>query len=404
MVNTSEGYPLAPRAKNIQESPIRQLLSHKVEFSFGGGYPARETFDEEILAQLYHDTINMNPTLLNYNKTPPLDIFVEAVVKIASGRHIEGFKNENVMVSTGSQQELSLLGSAFISPDIPIAVCAPTYLGAMQAFNPYEPTYLQLAKTRENPGDIDIQQLSNLLENYGPNLIYLNPTFGNPDGSTMSTQNRKSLVAEIRRYNRNGIRTVVIEDEPYYEFGYDSSPPMPIYTLMPEATLHLGTFSKIIAPDMRLGFTIGPSEVIEKLITLKGGADLYTSGIDQTVGAQYVLSDRFSGHLIDAKAIYRERRDAMNRAIHEFLPWVDHKPTSGGLFEFLTGLGVDTNILLDRACKEASVSFVPGLPFYAIKDGAPHDSMRLNFSNMPPEKIREGMMRLSLLINEERSR
>jgi DNA-binding transcriptional MocR family regulator len=295
----------------------------------------------------------------------------------------------DLLVTTGSQQALTLVATALLDPGAVVAVEQPTYLAALQCF--------QLAGARIVPvaGDadgIDPAALEEVIVRERPALLYLVPTFANPTGRTLPVE-RRAAVADLAARHRMW----VVEDDPYGELRYRGEP-VPALAAQPGAegrVLHLGSFSKIAFPGMRLGWLRAPAGLMPALTVAKQAADLHTSTIDQAAAAAWLAGVDLDAHVRRLCVAYRERRDAMMAALPDAVPagseWSD---PDGGMFTWvrLPG-GADTAALLPRAL-EHDVAFVPGRPFYAA--GPDHATLRMSFTTNTPERIAEGMRRLGL--------
>ena len=310
-------------------------------------------------------------------------------------------KLENVLITSGSQQALDLIGKLLINRGDRVLVEAPTYLGALQAFNVYGAQYVPV------PVDEDgllTDQLDPSLRT-GPKFMYVLPNFQNPAGVTLSEGRRHQLILLADKY---GIP--IIEDDPYGQLRYEGEHLAPLVVLDRDNlrrdngysignVIYLSTFSKTLAPGLRLGWIVAPPEIIAKLTQLKQGADLHTSTFTQFVAYEVARDGFLDKHVRLIRKIYRERRDVMLQALEEvFPPAVTWTHPQGGLFLWVTlPEGLDMKSIFNAAL-EQNVAFVPGDSFYANngREGCRH--MRLNFSNAAPEQIREGIRRLSAAV------
>jgi 2-aminoadipate transaminase len=315
-------------------------------------------------------------------------------------------KVENVLITSGSQQALDLIGKLFINAGDRVLVEAPTYLGALQAFNIYGAEY-ESVPIDENGLRTDLMEEP---LRSGPKFMYVLPNFQNPAGTTLSEVRRHELVLLADRF---GIP--IVEDDPYGQLRYEGEHLPPLVVLDRENlrrdngysignVIYLSTFSKTLAPGLRLGWIVAPPEVIRKLVQLKQGTDLHTSTFTQFVAYEVARDGFLDQHVKLIRKIYRERRDVMLQALQEFSPpAVTWTHPHGGLFLWVTlPEGLDIKAILKSAL-EQNVAFVPGDSFYA-NDGPNHDGgegsrhMRLNFSNAAPEQIREGIRRLAAAV------
>jgi 2-aminoadipate transaminase len=396
----------ALRTKGIKSSAIRELLkiTQRPEvISFAGGLPAPDVFPIDRFREACCRVLEQNAKLaLQYGTTEGYEPLREMIARHTSRYSIKA-KTENVLITAGSQQALDLIGKLLINPGDRILVEAPTYLGALQAFNVYGAEYVSV------PSDDDGLR-TDLLEKplrSGPKFMYVLPNFQNPGGTTLAESRRHELV---RLADKFGIP--VIEDDPYGQLRFEGAHLPPLVVLDRKNlrrdsgysignVIYLSTFSKTLAPGLRLGWIIAPPEVIAKLVQLKQGADLHTSTFVQIVAYEVGRDNFLDEHVKLIRRVYGERRDVMLAALKEFFPpevtWTHPK---GGLFLWVTlPEGMDSQRLFETALNE-NVAFVPGDSFYATGDeGRRH--LRLNFSNAQPEQIREGIRRLSLAVKRQ---
>jgi 2-aminoadipate transaminase len=399
----------ALRAKNIKSSAIRELLKFTQNpdiISFAGGLPAPEVFPTERFREACNRVLEKQARLaLQYGATEGYEPLREMIARHTSRYGVKA-KPENVLLTSGSQQALDLIGKLMINPGDRVLVEAPTYLGALQAFNVYGAEYVSV------PSDNDGLR-SDLLEKslrLGPKFMYVLPNFQNPGGTTLAEGRRHELVLLADRYG-----VPIIEDDPYGQLRYEGEHLTPLIVLDRENlrrddgysignVIYLSTFSKTLAPGLRLGWIVAPPEVISKLVQLKQGADLHTSTFIQMVAYEVARDNFLDEHIKVIRRVYGERRDVMLRAMQENFPSeVSWTRPQGGLFLWVTlPEGMDCHQLFEAAIKE-NVAFVPGDSFYASNghadDGRRH--FRLNFSNASPEQIREGIRRLGVAIKKQ---
>ena len=402
----------AQRAKNLKSSAIRELLKITQNpdiISFAGGLPAPEVFPAERFREACDRVLEKQARLaLQYGATEGYEPLREMIARHTSRYGVKA-KPENVLLTSGSQQALDLIGKLMINPGDRVLVEAPTYLGALQAFSVYGAEYVSV------PSDNDGLR-SDLLEaslRLGPKFMYVLPNFQNPGGTTLAEGRRHELVLLADRY---GIP--IIEDDPYGQLRYEGEHLTPLIVLDRENlrrddgysignVIYLSTFSKTLAPGLRLGWIVAPPEVISKLVQLKQGADLHTSTFVQMVAFEVARDNFLDEHIKLIRRVYGERRDVMLRAMEEnFPPEVTWTHPHGGLFLWVTlPEGMDCHQLFEAAIKE-NVAFVPGDSFYASNghadEGRRH--FRLNFSNASPEQIREGIRRLGVAIKKQWAR
>jgi 2-aminoadipate transaminase len=397
----------ALRTNGIKSSAIRELLkiTQRPEvISFAGGLPAPEVFPTKRFEEACHRVLQTNgAAALQYGPTEGYEPLRQMLAHNMARYGIRA-KVENVLITAGSQQALDLVGKLLINSGDRVLVEAPTYLGALQAFNVYGAEYVSVA--------IDDHGLrTDLLEaslRSGPKFMYILPNFQNPGGTTLSADRRHEVVLLADKYG-----VPIIEDDPYGQLRYEGEHLTPLVVLDRENlrrddgysignVIYLSTFSKTLAPGLRLGWIVAPPEVIAKLVQLKQGADLHTSTFNQVVAFEVARDGFLDEHVKLIRRIYRERRDVMLTALKDFFPpEVTWTHPQGGLFLWVTlPEGMDCQKLFEAALKE-DVAFVPGDSFYPRNghEASPH--MRLNFSNATPEQIREGIRRLSIAVKKQ---
>ncbi len=394
----------ALRNQRVKGSAIRELLkvTQRPEIiSFGGGLPAPDVFPVKRFSEACRIVLEQHgPQALQYGPTEGHEPLREMVAQNISRYGILA-KTENVLITSGSQQALDLIGKLLINSGDRVLVEAPTYLGALQAFNVYGAQFISV------PVDDDglcTDQLENSLRR-GAKFMYVLPNFQNPAGVTMSEARREQVIALADKY---GIP--IVEDDPYGQLRFEGEHLPPLVVLdyktlsshngqPPANVIYLSTFSKTLAPGIRLAWIVAPSDVIGKLALLKQAADLHTATFNQMVAHEVAKDGFLDQHVKRIRQVYRERRDAMLHALEDFFPpevtWTHPK---GGLFLWVTmPEGTDCRLLF-RAALAEDVAFVPGDCFYADETADACRHMRLNFSYSAPEKIREGIRRLSVAV------
>jgi 2-aminoadipate transaminase len=399
----------AQRTKNIKSSAIRELLKitqNPEIISFAGGLPAPEVFPTERFREACIKVLeNQAGLALQYGATEGYEPLREMIARHTARYGVKA-KPENVLITSGSQQALDLIGKLLINSGDRVLVEAPTYLGALQAFNVYGAEYVCVPS--DNDG-LRTNQLEASLR-LGPKFMYVLPNFQNPGGTTLAEGRRHELVLLAERY---GIP--IIEDDPYGQLRYEGEHLTPLIVLDRQNlrgddgyskgnVIYLSTFSKTLAPGLRLGWMVAPPDVIAKLVQLKQSADLHTSTFVQMVAYEVARDNFLDEHIKLIRRVYGERRDVMLKALEEnFPPEVTWTRPQGGLFLWVTlPERMDCHRLFEAAIKE-NVAFVPGDSFYAgngyAEEGRRH--FRLNFSNAQPEQIREGIRRLSVAIKNQ---
>jgi 2-aminoadipate transaminase len=314
---------------------------------------------------------------------------------------------DNVLVTSGAQQALDLVGKLFLDPGDRVLVEAPTFVGAIQAFRSYQAQYLTVPVDEDG---LRVDLLEDALR-ARPKFLYVLPNFQNPAGVTLSLERRRRLVELASHY-----RIPIVEDDPYGQLRYEGEHLPPLVTIDADlhgcargehalhgGVLYLGTLSKTLAPGLRLGWIVAPEDVIRRLVQMKQGTDLHTGTFVQMVAYETARGGFLDGHVRRIREVYRERRDAMLGALQrEFPSTVRWTRPQGGLFLWVTlPPGTDSSVVLQDALRE-KVAFVPGTPFYP--DGGGRESFRLNFSYCRPEVIREGVRRLGAVVRRHAGR
>lgn len=284
-----------------------------------------------------------------------------------------------MLITTGSQQGLDLVAKVLVDAGAPVAVETPTYLGALQAFAPMEPIFASVASDADGPLPEAVAALPH--DAPGTRFLYVLPNFQNPSGRLMPEARREALIAAAKQ-----ARVPLVEDNPYGDLWYDTPPPKPLAARWPEGVIYLGSFSKVLAPGLRLGYVVAPRALFPKLLQAKQAADLHTPGFNQRIVYEVIRDGFLDIHVPTIRAMYRRQRDAMREALTQHLPegseWV---APSGGMFCWVRlPEGCDAVALLPEAV-EAGVAFVPGAAFYAH---APDPrTIRLSFVTLTPDEL-----------------
>jgi len=395
----------AQRTKTVKSSIIRELLKLTTNpeiISFAGGMPAPQVFPVERFRKASDRVLaTQGTTALQYGPTEGYKPLRELIVAQMARYGIVATV-DNVLITSGSQQALDLIAKLLINRGDRILVESPTYLGALQAFDLMGAEYVTVPVDGQG---LQTQLLEAALRS-GPKFMYILPNFQNPGGVTLSEDRRRQLVWLSDKY---GIP--IIEDDPYGQLRYEGEHVKPLIVLDRMNVLrddgyhfgnviYLSTFSKLLAPGLRLGWIVAPSDVITSLVQLKQGADLHTSTFAQMVTYEVAKDGFIEEHVKVIRQCYKERRDAMLAALDDFFPSeVKWTHPQGGLFLWVTlPAGVDCMRMFEEAIGQ-KVAFVPGHPYFAEGDAGSH--MRLNFSNATPQKIREGIRRLSIAVAHE---
>jgi 2-aminoadipate transaminase len=375
----------------MRASDIREILKVTAQpdvISLAGGLPAPELFPVDEYRRAFEWVLESDGAqALQYGPSEgyrPLRVMIATRLNGAGAR----CDANDILITNGSQQALDLIGKIFLNPGDAVMLENPTYLGALQAFNQYQASYVTVPMDDDG---MEVDEAERLLagRDRPVKFIYALPNFQNPTGRSLSLARRKRLVEVASRYG-----VPIVEDDPYGELRFQGDPLPSLKSLDTDGTvIYLGTFSKILAPGFRLGWIVADPEAMEALLHGKQPSDLHT-GMAQQMATYEVGKDGFiDRHVEHIKEFYRERRDVMLLAIEEHFPSDAHftRP-DGGLFVWAElPAHIDTRELLLDAVKE-KVAFVPGQGFHA--DGGGRNTMRLNFSNVPPDQLREGIRRL----------
>ncbi|MDH6594608.1 2-aminoadipate transaminase [Variovorax sp. TBS-050B] len=388
----------ASRLDNVETSAIRELfklLGKPGIISFAGGFPDSAMFDVEGLREASQKALAEEPGgALQYGATEgyePLRTQLSAFMK-TKGVAVDP---SGLIVTTGSQQALDLLGKTMISPGDKVIVEGPTFLATIQCFRLYG---AQLVSAPVDANGVKTDELEKLIAEHKPKFVYLIPTFGNPSGAMLSLERRKKVLELAVKY-----QTLVVEDDPYGDLYFGEAPPPSIMALSQEVPgsreliAHCGSLSKVLSPGLRIGWMIAPAELLAKATMCKQFSDAHTSTFAQATAAQYLKSGRMPATLAHVREVYGQRAKAMGEALtRELGDAVSFTQPNGGLFFWarLTGANgrlADANELAKRAI-EKLVAFVPGAPFYAENPDVA--TLRLSFATADVAKIEEGVKRL----------
>ncbi|WP_395689199.1 PLP-dependent aminotransferase family protein [Caenimonas koreensis] len=386
-------WTLARRAERMNPSVIREILKVTERpgiISFAGGLPSPKTFPvSEFRAACEKVLRDDGPAALQYAASEgyaPLREMVAAMLpwKVDASQ---------VLITTGSQQGLDLVAKVLIDADSRILVETPTYLGALQAFTPMEPQVVSVASDAEG---VDVEDLAAKAVGASPaRFLYVLPNFQNPTGRTMSEARRAALSARSME-----IGLPLIEDNPYGDLWFDAPPPLPLTARNPEGCVYLGSFSKVLAPGLRLGFIVAPKALYPKLLQAKQAADLHSPGFNQRMVAEVMKDGFLDRHVPTIRALYKSQRDAMLAALQREMQGLDVQwnTPDGGMFLWAKlPQGMDAVALLPKAV-DRGVAFVPGAAFYA-GEGDPR-TVRLSFVTATCEQIDQGIAALAAAIRE----
>lgn len=396
----------AQRLDNVETSAIRELfklLGKPGIISFAGGFPDSAMFDVEGIREASAKALAEDPgAALQYGATEgynplreQLAAFMAEKMK-STGAQVTP---EGLIVTTGSQQALDLLGKTLVDPGAKVIVEAPTFLATIQCFRLYG---AQVIGAPIDAQGVQVDQLEALIAEHKPRFVYLIPTFGNPSGATLSLERRKRILELAVK-----TQTIVIEDDPYGDLYFGEAPPPSLLALTAQVPgsrdwlVHCGSLSKVLSPGLRVGWMIAPPALLAKATMCKQFSDAHTSTFAQATAAQYLKAGRMPGTLARVRTVYAERAQAMGDCLKKELgEAIEFTQPGGGLFFWarLTGAGgklKDANELAKRAI-EKGVAFVPGAPFFANNPDVA--ALRLSFATVGVDKIKEGVERLGQAI------
>lgn len=382
------------RIADVPRSFIREILKVALDpevISFAGGLPNRALFPvaalKEATARLFDD---QGREVLQYGSSEGHSGLREQIA--ARYREKAGLEVpvEDILITSGSQQGLDLLGKVILNDRDPVVIEEPGYLGAIQAFSMYRARFLPVPVSEEG---MDVDALRSVLGTQSPKLIYTVPNFQNPSGISYSQANREELARAVE-----GTRTLLIEDDPYGDLRFRGQPRSSFRALLPEHTVLLGSFSKSLVPGLRLGWIVAPPPLMQKLLAAKQATDLHTSHFTQGIVHQYLRDNDPDAHLASIREVYGRQCRAMQEAMREYFPReVSATDPEGGMFLWAQlPEGLSAMDLFERAHVD-KVVFVPGDPFYVR--GSRHSTLRLNFSCADTQTINLGMARLGRAIH-----
>ena len=393
----------ADRLNNVETSAIRELfklLGKPGIISFAGGFPDSAMFDVEGIRAASNAALAEEPgAALQYGATEGYNPLREQLAAFMTSKGAKDVAADNLIVTTGSQQALDLLGKTLISPGDKVIVEGPTFLATIQCFRLYG---AELISAPIDGNGVKTDELEKLIAEHKPKFVYLIPTFGNPSGAMLSLERRNAVLEMAVKHN-----TLIVEDDPYGYLYFGDAPPPSLLNLSAtvpgsrDLLVHCGSLSKVLSPGLRVGWMIAPAELLGKATMCKQFSDAHTSTFAQATAAQYLKAGRMPGTLANVRKVYAERAQAMGDALRKELgDAIEFVQPQGGLFVWarLTGAGgkvADGNVLAKRAI-EKGVAFVPGTPFFCANPD--HATFRLSFATADVDKIREGVARLGQAI------
>nr|WP_311530758.1 PLP-dependent aminotransferase family protein [uncultured Ralstonia sp.] len=391
---------LAPRLQNVETSAIRELfkvLGKPGLISFAGGFPDSALFDVEGLNAAANSALATDAArALQYGATEGFEPLREAIVALMKVRGAT-VANTDILVTTGSQQGLDLLGKVLIGEGDTVLTEAPTFLAAIQAFKLYG---AKVAGVPTDEDGLDVDALERTLATARPKFLYVIPNFGNPSGALMSLERRKRLLDMAVRHN-----LLIVEDDPYGELYFDAPPPPSLYALSQQTdgaqgrVIYLGSLSKVVAPGLRVGWMIASQPVLGNAVMVKQFADAHTSTFAQATAAAYLRSNRLDAVLPRTRAAYAERAHAMAGGLRALLPEAEltfNRPR-GGMFLWGALPGRNAGDVAKVAI-ERGVAFVPGAAFYPVDPD--RSTLRLSYATSSLAQVEEGVRKLAGAIGE----
>ena len=393
----------AERLNNVETSAIRELfklLGKPGIISFAGGFPDSAMFDVEGIREASSAALSQEPgAALQYGATEGYGPLREQLVHFMAQKGVSQLSTEQLIVTTGSQQALDLIGKTMISPGDKVIVEGPTFLATIQCFRLYG---AQLIAAPVDGQGADTDALEKLIAEHRPKFVYVIPTFGNPTGALLSLERRLKLLALAVKY-----QTLLVEDDPYGDLYFDAPPPPSLLALSAQVPgsrdwlVHCGSLSKVLSPGLRVGWMVAPSELLSRAVMCKQFSDAHTSTFAQATAAHYLKAGRMPATLAHVRSVYASRAQTMCHALRQELgEAISFVPPQGGLFVWarLTGAGgrvADGNVFAKQAI-EKGVAFVPGAPFYCQNPDL--STLRFSFATVGEDKIVDGVQRLKQAI------
>jgi DNA-binding transcriptional MocR family regulator len=395
----------AQRLDKVETSAIRELfklLGKPGIISFAGGFPDSAMFDVQGIREASERALRDEPgAALQYGATEGYNPLREQLAAFMQSKGVAGLRADELIVTTGSQQALDLVGKTLLDPQDTVLVESPTFLATIQCFRLYGPTVLGVPIDEDG---VDVDALEQMIQQHRPKLVYLVPTFGNPSGAMTSLQRRIRVLELAVKY-----QTVVVEDDPYGDLYFAEAPPPSLLALSAQVPgsrdwlVYCGSLSKVLSPGLRIGWMVAPAALLARATMCKQFSDAHTSTFAQATAAQYLQAGRMPATLQNVRQVYAGRSRAMCEALRVHLGegLSFHEPM-GGLFVWAqltgkTGHTKDGNSLAKRAI-EKGVAFVPGAPFFADKPD--NSTIRLSFATADESKIAEGIERLGAALRE----
>jgi len=391
--------PFADRLNNVETSAIRELfklLGKPGIISFAGGFPDSAMFDVDGLREASQKALADNPgAALQYGATEGYEPLREQLAAFMQSKGVRDVAANQLIVTTGSQQALDLLGKSMIDPGDKVIVEGPTFLATIQCFRLYGAEVISAPIDSQG---VQVDKLEALIAEHKPKFVYLIPTFGNPSGAMLSLERRKKVLELAVKY-----QTLVVEDDPYGDLYFNDAPPPSILALSKDVpgsrdlVAHCGSLSKVLSPGLRVGWLIAQPELLAKATMCKQFSDAHTSTFAQATAAAYLQAGRMPATLKNVRQVYAQRAKAMGEALRRELgDAIEFTQPQGGLFFWarLTGANgaLANGAELAKRAIDQGVAFVPGAPFFATDPDLA--SLRLSFATADVAKIEEGVARL----------
>lgn len=389
----------AARTAGLSASEVRALFavaSRPEVVSLAGGMPYVSALPKDLISSAFQRVMaDRGAVALQYGSGQGVPVLREQILEVMG---IEGIITsvDSVVTTTGSQQAIDLVAKLFLDPEDVVLAEAPSYVGAIGVFRSYQARVVHVAVDEFGlvPGALEAAIGIERAAGRSIKLLYLVTNFSNPSGVTVSGERRTEILTIAQRA---GI--LVVEDNPYGLLYFDAPPPPPLHTLDDQGVLYLGTFSKTLAPGFRVGWVVAPHAIREKLVLAAESAVLSPSSFSQLVVSEYLATADWQGQIATFRDVYRQRRNAMLRALSDFLPELSWTTPAGGFYVWVwLPEALDSKQMLPRAVREL-VAYTPGTAFYA--DGQGQHALRLSFCYPTPERIREGVRRLATVIRGE---
>ncbi len=389
----------ADRLNNVETSAIRELfklLGKPGIISFAGGFPDSAMFDVEGIREASSQALSQEPgAALQYGATEGYGPLREQLAHFMGQKGVSDLAAEQLIVTTGSQQALDLLGKTMISPGDKVIVEGPTFLATIQCFRLYGAELISAPVDGEG---VDTVALEKLIAEHRPKFVYVIPTFGNPTGALLSLARRKKLLELAVKY-----QTLMVEDDPYGDLYFNEAPPPSLLALSAQVPgsrdwlVHCGSLSKVLSPGLRVGWMIAPSELLSRAVMCKQFSDAHTSTFAQATAAHYLKAGRMPATLDKVRKVYAGRAQTMCDALRKDLGnAISFVQPQGGLFVWAHLTGANGNVndgnTFAKMAIDQGVAFVPGAPFYC--QNPDHSTLRLSFATVGEDKILEGVARL----------